>query len=93
VCTENRQIGSTDAGNVKKKGNRECKEKNARSEVGTATGKWERKLKKEEIKGQKILMHDRPTKGRSVCEGDGQEEMACRYKKYTYTVNSGSMER
>jgi hypothetical protein len=47
VCTENRQIGSTDAENVKG-GKRECKEKNARSEVETATGKWKRKLKKEE---------------------------------------------
>jgi hypothetical protein len=43
------------------------------------------------IKEQKRLMHDRPTKGASVCRGKTRWHAGT--EKYIYTVNSGAMER
>ena len=53
-ATENKQIGSTDAENVKRKEIVSCrKEKTQRSEVGDCN--------KGRIKGEKRLMYDQPT--------------------------------
>jgi hypothetical protein len=55
----------------------------------TATDKCQGgKEKKRGIKEQKRLMHDRPSKGASVCRGKNAGT-----EKYIYTVNSGAMER
>jgi hypothetical protein len=71
VCTENKQIGSTDAENVKKKETVSVrgKEKNARSDVGLRYASAKVGEEEGQEEKNKRLMHDRPTEGRCVCGG------------------------
>ena len=49
------------------------------------------KERKGGMRKQKRLMHDRPTRGASVCKGKTRWHAGT--EKYIYTVNSGAMER